>query len=326
MPFSIFNITNEKKFLEKAIQTFRYQYKEVDVYRQFVDNLGLEIKSINTLEQIPFLPIELFKSHKIIAKNNEEKMIFTSSGTTGSTTSKHFVTDLELYNRSMFSGFEAVFDNPEAYCILGLLPSYLERSGSSLVFMMDKLITKSNHPSSGFYLDQTQKLLEVILENEAKNQKTILVGVTFALLDFADEIREAGLKLNHTIIVETGGMKGRKKEMVRAEVHQYLKNSFGLSDIYSEYGMTELLSQAWSTGEGLFTTPPWMKIMIRETNDPFHYRKNGKAGAINVIDLANYHSCSFIATSDLGRVVDDKIEILGRFDHSDIRGCSLLVI
>lgn len=323
MPFSIFDIQNDEMFEAKALEVFNYQYNNVAVYHEFVANLGINPREVNSLLQIPFLPLEVFKSHTILAKNNTAQTIFKSSGTTGKTTSKHHVTDLKLYEKSFLTNFENTFGNVEDFCILGLLPSYLEKGDSSLVYMMNYLIKKSNHPASDFYLYNTKDLRDVLLQNEKNNQKTILLGVTYALLDFAEEFP---MSLSNTIVVETGGMKGRKKEMIREEVQDVLKKSFQLDVVASEYGMTELLSQAWSTNEGVFTTPKWMKILIRDTNDPRNFIKNSKTGAINIIDLANYYSCSFLATADLGRKKENGFEILGRFDNSDVRGCSLLAI
>lgn len=322
MPFTIFDISNELTFEKKALEVFRYQYKHSNIYSDFVDGLKINPNEIDSIDAIPFLPIEVFKTHKIISDQQSEKVIFTSSGTTGIQTSKHFVADLDLYEQSMFTGFKNQYGNPEDYCILALLPSYLERTGSSLVYMMDNLISKSENLDSGFYLDNFEELAEVLKKNESKEVKTILVGVTFALLDFSDLY---SFQLKNTIVIETGGMKGRRKEMIREEVHNHLKKGFGLENIHSEYGMTELLSQAWSKGQGVFSTPNWMRIIIRDTRDPFSYRKDGKSGGINIIDLANYYSCSFLATSDLGKKNGAYFEILGRFDNSDIRGCSLLI-
>ncbi len=323
MQASIFDISNSQDFRETALEVFNFQYENVELYRNFVKNLQITPSQVKDIQDIPFLPIELFKKFEILAKNQAVEKKFISSGTSGTQTSIHYVASLSLYKHALFSGFERVFGSPDQYCIVGLLPSYLEREGSSLVFMMDQLITASKHPGSGFYLYNTQELYQLLQENESKKQKTILVGVTYALLDFAAEFP---CPLRHTVVVETGGMKGRKKEMIREEVHDILKNAFGLQNIYSEYGMTELLSQAWSLGAGIFSTPSWMKILIRDPNDPQKYQPIGKTGAINIIDLANYYSCSFIATSDLGRKTTTGFEVLGRFDYSDIRGCSLLVI
>lgn len=280
-------------------------------------------KQITTVEEIPFLPIEFFKKATILSKNRTAEAVFSSSGTTGNITSQHHVASLETYSKSFTEGFIKTYGNPSDYCILALLPSYLERGGSSLVFMADALIKQSKHPSSGFYLDNLSELKTVIETLESNHQKTILLGVSYALLDL---IERAPLQLKHTIIMETGGMKGRRKELVKEALHGILKEGFGVSKIHSEYGMTELLSQAYSKGEGVFKCPPWMKVLTRDTNDPLSIIKN-KTGGLNIIDLANLYSCSFIATQDLGKVNNDgSFEILGRFDTSDIRGCNLMVL
>jgi phenylacetate-coenzyme A ligase PaaK-like adenylate-forming protein len=250
--------------------------------------------------------------------------IFTSSGTTGQSTSKHYVTDIELYKKSYLKGFEYFYGSISDYCILALLPSYLERKGSSLIYMIDDLIKKSNHPESGFYLYQIDVLAEKLKKLDSKGEKVLLIGVSFALLDLVEKHQ---LQLKNTVVMETGGMKGRRKELIREELHGALKKGFGVERIHSEYGMTELLSQAYSHGNGIFKTPPWMKILIRDTEDPLTFLPYGKSGGINVVDLANMNSCSFIATQDLGKkYADESFEILGRFDHSDIRGCNLMIL
>ena len=255
---------------------------------------------------------------------DDEEIIFTSSGTTGSVASKHYVTDLNLYEQSYLKGFESSYGPIDAYCVLALLPSYLERDGSSLIYMVNDLIDKSKHPYSGFFLSDLPKLESVLRELETQKQKTLLIGVSFALLDFAETFK---LELEHTIVMETGGMKGRRKELIRKELHEQLKRGFCLQHIHSEYGMTELLSQAYSLGDSLFECPPWMKILVRDTEDPLSLLPKGKTGGINVIDLANVNSCSFIATQDLGKLYESgKFEVLGRFDHSDIRGCNLMAL
>lgn len=279
-------------------------------------------KQVNTLEEIPFLPIQFFKSHQIIEKEASSEKIFSSSGTTGSITSKHFIKDLSIYKKSFTQAFQQFIGNAENLCILALLPSYLERNDSSLVYMVDELIQQSNHPQSGFYLDTSSQLIEAIKSLENQQQKTLLIGVSYALLDL---IEITSFQLKHTLIMETGGMKGRRKEMIKEELHQELQKGFGVSEIYSEYGMTELLSQAYSKEKGIFYCPPWMKILTRDPEDALTYVYK-KTGGINVIDLANIHSCSFIATQDLGKVYPNgSFEILGRFDESDIRGCNLMV-
>jgi hypothetical protein len=280
--------------------------------------------SVSTVEEIPFLPIQFFKSREVLSSLEEVQEIFTSSGTTGSITSKHLVTDINLYKESYLKGFAHFYGNIEEYTILALLPNYLEREGSSLVFMVADLIQKSKKLESGFYLDNMQELAEKLTELDKKGQKTLLIGVSFALLDLT-EMQQFNLK--NTTIMETGGMKGRRKELVREELHAILKDGFGVTEIHSEYGMTELLSQGYSKGNGLFETPPWMKILTRDTEDALTINDSGENGGINVIDLANYNSCSFIATQDLGKVYENGIfEIIGRFDSSDIRGCNLMVL
>jgi len=320
---NIFTITTSEAFEQIALEIFQYQYENVKVYRKFCDLLKVIPSEIIKTEDIPFLPIQFFKSHQILANSLSSETIFTSSGTTGSIVSKHYVSDLQLYEKSFTEGFKRFFGNLENTVILALLPSYLEREGSSLVYMVDDLIKQSNNPNSGFYLNNTPDLIEKLSFLEKTNQNTILLGVSYALLDLM-EVKQ--FQLQNTIIMETGGMKGRRKEMIKEELHSVLKQGFGVSEIYSEYGMTELLSQAYSKGNGVFACPPWMKVLTRDTEDAQTLIKN-KTGGINVIDLANINSCAFIATQDLGKVYpDDSFEILGRFDDSDIRGCNLMVL
>ncbi len=319
----IFKIKSFEDFERLSLEVFRFQYKNVAVYRDFCNFLNTEISQVNTLEAIPFLPIQFFKSHKVLANNISEEIIFTSSGTTGSTTSKHYVYNLKLYEASFKNAFSRQYGAIEDYTILALLPSYLEREGSSLIYMVENLISASNNNNSGFYLNEIDALIEKLLELEKQKQKTILIGVSYALLDLI-EIRKFQLK--NTIVMETGGMKGRRKEMVKEELHEVLQQGFGVDVIHSEYGMTELLSQAYSTGKSLFSCPPWMKILTRDTEDALSYIKN-KTGGINVIDLANIYSCAFIATQDLGKTIDaNTFKVMGRFDSSDIRGCNLMVL
>lgn len=321
LDFTSIQSTND--FNNAALQVFYYQYQHVDIYRKFCDLLSKNPATVSTVNEIPFLPITAFKHHKVIANNTPVNTIFTSSGTTGTTTSKHYVANLDDYKKSFTAAFTAQYGAINNYCILALLPSYLERDGSSLVYMVDHLITHSQHPNSGFYLDDYHLLTETLKQQELKGQKTILLGVSYALLDLI-EIEQFELK--HTIVMETGGMKGRRKELIKEELHHILCEGFGVSQIHSEYGMTELLSQAYSTGNGLFTTPPWMKILTRDTEDALTL-VNGKTGGINVIDLANSNSCAFIATQDLGTCnPDGTFTIIGRFDESDIRGCNLMVL
>ncbi|WP_297802518.1 acyl transferase [uncultured Polaribacter sp.] len=324
MQNNIFNIQTQEEFKQVALNVFKHQFKNNKVYRSFCDLLYVHPSSINQVEEIPFLPIQFFKSRKILSSLEEVQETFTSSGTTGSITSKHFVTDINLYKESYLKGFSHFYGNIEDYVVLALLPNYLEREGSSLVFMVDDLIQKSKNSESGFYLNNIEELAKKLTELDKKGQKVLLIGVSFALLDL---IETAQFNLKNSIIMETGGMKGRRKELVREELHQILQNGFGVSEIHSEYGMTELLSQGYSNGNGVFDTPPWMKILTRDTEDALTIQQIGKTGGINVIDLANYNSCSFIATQDLGKVhKNGTFEIIGRFDNSDIRGCNLMVL
>ena len=320
---AIFNISTEQEFQSLALDVFKFQFENNRIYRSFCDLLYIHPSDITQIEDIPFLPIQFFKSHEVLSSSDSVQMIFESSGTTGTITSKHHLTNLSLYERSFMSGFNHFYGSIDDYAILGLLPSYLEREGSSLVYMVDHLIKRSNHPSSGFYLNATNKLVDQIKQLEKDQQPTLLIGVSFALLDLIEQHK---FQLKNTIVMETGGMKGRRKEMIRAELHQKLKNGFGVDNIHSEYGMTELLSQAYARGGNLFETPPWMKILIRDTEDALTIIEAEKAGAINIIDLANINSCSFIATQDLGKLHKNGFEVLGRFDHSDVRGCNLLVL
>ncbi len=320
---NIFSIQTTTNFEKLALTIFNHQAKNNVVYKQFLSLLKVNIDSIKSVEKIPFLPIQFFKSHKIVSTTDSIEQIFTSSGTTGSLTSNHFVTDVSLYEQSYLTAFEHFYGNIEEYTILGLLPSYLERTGSSLIYMVNDLIARSKKPKSGFYLDNVSELKKKLIDLDAKGERILLIGVSFALLDLVESYT---FSLKNIIIMETGGMKGRRKELIRGELHYQLKKGFGVTNIHSEYGMTELLSQAYSKGEGIFTCPPWMKIAIRDTEDALMPLPNGKTGGINVIDLANVNSCSFIATQDLGKThADGTFEILGRFDHSDIRGCNLLI-
>ena len=324
METSIFNIQNKQEFKALSLAVFKHQFKNNKVYRSFCDLLFVHPSSISTIEEIPFLPIQFFKSRKVLSSLDEIQETFTSSGTTGGSTSKHLVTNINLYKESYLKGFAHFYGNIEEYTVLALLPNYLEREGSSLVFMVADLIEKSKKAESGFYLDNMQELAEKLIELDKNGQKTLLIGVSFALLDLI-EMQQFNLK--NTIIMETGGMKGRRKELVREELHTILQNGFGVTEIHSEYGMTELLSQGYSKGNGVFETPPWMKILTRDTEDALSINASGKNGGINVIDLANYNSCSFIATQDLGKVYENEtFEIIGRFDNSDIRGCNLMVL
>ena len=320
----LFSISNQKQFEKIALKTFRYQYENNLVYQEFCDLLHTNVQKVKTLQQIPFLPIQFFKSHTVVSNNEAPQAIFTSSGTTGMTTSQHLVTDVSLYEESYRRGFSQFYGNIENYVVLALLPSYLEREGSSLIYMIEDLIQLSNQPESGFYLNNHDELIEKLIELDSLGQNVILIGVTYALLDL---IEKRKFQLQNTIIMETGGMKGKRKEMIREELHQQLCAGFGVASIHSEYGMTELLSQAYSLGEGIFECPSWMQILIRDTEDALSYITNGKTGGINVIDLANRNSCAFIATQDLGKkYANGTFEVLGRFDNSDIRGCNLMVV
>ncbi len=320
----IFSIQNDKEFIKTALKTFRFQYENNPIYRKFCDFLSTDVTQVKTLEQIPFLPIEFFKSEKILSTKNPVEITFTSSGTTGTLTSSHLVTDLSIYEQSFRKGFSEFYGNIENYVVLALLPSYLEREGSSLVYMVEDLIRRSHNAESGFYLHNYDELIKTLIRLDSSGQNIILIGVTYALLDLVEQQQ---FRLKNTIIMETGGMKGKRKEMIREELHTILQNGFGTHTIHSEYGMTELLSQAYSLGNGLFSCPPWMQILVRDSEDALTILENGKTGGINVIDLANINSCSFIATQDLGRKYDTgNFEVLGRFDNSDIRGCNLMVI
>ncbi|WP_369998379.1 acyl transferase [Winogradskyella sp.] len=321
---SIFNIKTEAEFESLTLKLFKFQFEKNAVYRSFCDLLYKHPADVKTIEDIPFLPIQFFKSHDVLSSASSVEKTFTSSGTTGSITSKHLVTNLSLYEESYTKGFQTFYGNVEDYVILALLPSYLERDDSSLIYMVNDLIQQSNRTESGFYLNNLEELAEMLNQLEAKNQKTLLIGVSFALLDLVEKFQ---FQLKYTTVMETGGMKGRRKELIRQELHQILKSGFGVSHIHSEYGMTELLSQAYSRGNGIFECPPWMKILTRDTEDALSIQKSNKTGGMNVIDLANINSCAFIATQDLGRIYDDgTFEIIGRFDNSDIRGCNLMAL
>ena len=318
------------EFEAHALDLFRYQYHNCEVYQQYCNLIGVCKKQVKSLKDIPFLPISFFKTHKVLSDTSKKvQAIFESSGTTSSIfTSKHHVTDTGLYEKSFRAGFEYFYGDITQYCVLALLPAYLERQGSSLVYMANDFIEQSGHPKSGFYLDNLESLAKVLQEQESKNQKTLLLGVSFALWDLAEQFP---MELKNTIVMETGGMKGRKKELVREELHKIYRDGFGNIPIHSEYGMTELLSQGYSKGEGVFNTVPWLKVCLRDATDPLspmiHVKEKAVSGAINIIDFANVNSCSFIATQDLGKIYPNgSFEVLGRFDHSDIRGCNLMVL
>ncbi len=319
-----FNLINDKNFDQYTLDVFKFQAKNNEVFSKYLNLLHIDILSIKKIDQIPFLPIQFFKSHKILSSKEKVQQVFLSSGTTGINQSKHYITDIQLYENSYLKGFQYFYGDIEDYIILALLPNYLERKGSSLVYMVDDLIKKSKSNESGFYLDNLKDLSEKLTELDQKNKKILLIGVSYALLDL---IEFQNFSLKNTIIMETGGMKGRRKEMVKEELHQILCEGFGVDKIHSEYGMTELLSQAYSFGDGIFKTPPWMKIFTRDTEDALTILPQNRTGGINVIDLANINSCSFIATQDLGKIHSNgTFEILGRFDNSDIRGCNLMVV
>ena len=320
----IFNVSSKAAFNQAALSVFKHQFKHNSVYRSFCDLLYKHPSDVKSIEQIPFLPIQFFKSHKIITKSRLEQVTFSSSGTTRNELSKHYVSDLNIYKKSFRQCFQLFYGDIKDYTILALLPSYLERGGSSLVYMANDMIKESNQTKSGFYLNDLKALKNTLLKLEKNEQKTLLIGVSYALLDL---IKVHDFQLNHTIVMETGGMKGRRKELIKSELHSILKRGFGVDKIHSEYGMTELLSQAYSKGKGIFETPPWMKILTRDPEDALCIQPTTKSGGINVIDLANINSCAFIATQDLGKTHSNgTFEILGRFDESDIRGCNLMVI
>lgn len=320
---NIFQSHNRMEFNELALQRFNEQYNHVEVYRKFTDYLGVNPDEVSDCNNIPFLPVELFKSHKISDARTNPELIFTSSGTTGMEVSQHYVSDPELYKKSFTQGFQKFYGNPSEYCILALLPSYLQRDGSSLIFMVKELIRISAHKDSGFYLNNYEELSEKLMSLKKENKQVLLLGVSFALLDLAEKFPQ---DLSGITIMETGGMKGRKTEITREELHQKLTSAFKVNTIHSEYGMTELLSQAYSKGKGIYFPPPWMKIIIKDPHDPFESLTTGKSGRINIIDLANRDSCCFIATSDLGKVYENgSFEVLGRMDNSDLRGCNLML-
>lgn len=317
-------ILSIQEFNGLAIELFQYQAKENKVYANYLYHLGVNTNSIDDHRQIPFLPITFFKSHKVLCEGAMEEKVFTSSGTTGMQASKHYIADLSLYHQCATDGFKHFYGDPNNYIFLGLLPSYLERSGSSLIFMVQSFMEAGGHAESGFYLDEYEKLAETLTRLSEADKPAILIGVSFALLDFV-----ANHKIflgDHIRVIETGGMKGRREEITREELHHELCRGFNTENIHSEYGMTELLSQAYAKKDGRFQTPPWMKVLIRDIQDPFTLVPEGKSGAINIIDLANIHSCAFIETQDIGRMhADSFFEVLGRTDVSDIRGCSLMI-
>jgi len=323
-PVFVNNIFAETpSFEEKALQLFRFQHQYNNVYRQWCSILGVNVNYVNKLTGIPFLPVSFFKTHKVVTTQFQPEAVFTSSGTTQTINSSHFVKDAGIYRESFVRAFELFYGSIKNWCIVGLLPSYLERTGSSLVMMVDDMVKLSGHPDSGFYLYDVDRLAQTLQKLELASQPTLLIGVTFALLDFADK---HPMQLNNTVIMETGGMKGRRRELTRQEVHGELTQAFGVQQIHSEYGMTEMLSQAYSKGDGRFICPPWMKVLARNEEDPLTIAETGK-GVLNIIDLANIYSCAFIAVDDAGIIYDDgSFEVWGRLDNSDIRGCSLMVV
>jgi phenylacetate-coenzyme A ligase PaaK-like adenylate-forming protein len=311
------------EFNFRTMEILKYQYSENPLYRNFSNQLRKTPEMIEGLNQISFLPVSFFKNTEVKSGEFIPEIVFESSGTTGTKPARHFVKDLRLYRESFVKGFELFYGNIGNFCVLGLLPAYLERAGSSLVYMVDELISLSGHEDSGFYLYDFEGLYEVLLKMEKIHRKTLLIGVSFALLDFAEKY---SMQLRHTIVMETGGMKGRREEITRQELHQILKQKLGVTKVHSEYGMTELLSQAYSSGDGIYKPVPWMKAMVRDEDDPLSIQGSGE-GLLNIIDLANRDSCSFIATDDVVKLYNDgSFEVLGRMDNSDIRGCSLLVI
>jgi phenylacetate-coenzyme A ligase PaaK-like adenylate-forming protein len=319
----VFSINSEQQFTDIALQTFRFQAQNCTVYREFINNLKVDVAQLKSIAEIPFLPIGFFKSHEVLSDTGKVQTTFTSSGTTGTINSRHLVTDLSWYVESFRCAFHTFYGDIKGYTILALLPSYLEREGSSLIYMAEDLVKGSTNSDSGFYLYNHEDLFRQLKKQQEAKKPTLLIGVTFALLDFVEHFP---IHFPELIVMETGGMKGRRKEMIREELHETLCKGFGVNAIHSEYGMTELLSQAYSKGGGIFNCPPWMKVITRDTNDPISSLDNDKTGGINVIDLANINSCSFIATQDLGKVYKDgSFEVLGRFDDSDIRGCNLLI-
>lgn len=320
----VFNVKKED-FDVLALEIFRFQADQNPIYKAYLKALDIDPATIHEVHRVPFLPVSFFKTHEVKTTSFEPDTIFESSGTTGSVNSRHFIRDTGLYVRSFTGGFNHFYGPVKEWCILGLLPSYLERKNASLVYMVDKLINQSEHPQSGFYLDEYEKLFLLLEALEKKKEKTLLIGVSFALLDLAEKF---SMSLQYTTIMETGGMKGRRSEIVREELHDQLKKAFSLPSIHAEYGMTELLSQAYSKGEGIFYSPPWMKVLLRDEEDPLVIKTAGDtSGVINVIDLANIYSCSFIATDDIGRLhPGGGFEVLGRMDGTDLRGCSLMVV
>ena len=319
----IFRVTDASMFQETAMEIFRFQANGCPVYREYIDLLGIDINKVDDILSIPFMPISFFREHTVMTGGREPEKIFLSSGTAGMRQSRHAVGDMSLYDAGLERAFRIFYGDPARYAIMGLLPSYLEREGSSLIYMVNRLMKLSGHDHGGFFLDDYEALFKAVERAREAGLQVMIIGVTFALLDLAEG---NPADMHDVIIMETGGMKGRRREMIRDELHEIIKGAFGVPSVHSEYGMTELLSQAYSKGDGLFTAPPWMRVLVRDSHDPMsHSAETGAAGGISVIDLANIWSCSFIATSDLGRMHHHNLfEVLGRYDNSDIRGCSLL--
>lgn len=312
-----------ENFEETALAIFRYQSRENAVYREFLANLGKDPAGINRIRDIPFLPTEIYKTQTVLCAEMLPPLYFESSGTRGTVPGRHYVRDPAYYDFSILQAFRQFYGDPSLYCILALLPSYLERGNSSLIYMCQKLMDSSGHPKNGFYLQDTEALIQILLDNESRGQASLLIGVSFALLDLSTDY---SIPLRHSILMETGGMKGRGPEITRQELHAKLRGAFGVESVHSEYGMTELLSMAYARAGGLFECPPWMRITVRDAEDPFCMLEPGHTGCLNIIDLANVHSCSFLATQDIGKMhADGRFEVLGRTDLSDVRGCNLLV-
>lgn len=328
---TVFSLRKKNDFEKKALEIFHFQAEQNPVYKKYIEQIEVNPEKVKDVSQIPFLPIEFFKTQKVVSgmQNSEDRIqnVFLSSGTTGMERSSHYVSDITLYEKSFRKCFEIFYGDAKQYAILALLPGYYENRNSSLIYMMQDLIRRSKNKHSAFYNNKDENILQVLQTLLQKKQKIILFGVSFALLDLSPSWRGlgGGLVGRGLFVIETGGMKGRREEIIREELHKTLCEKFGVKKIHSEYGMTELLSQAYSNGDGIFNCPPWMKVFVRDVNDPFQILPNGKTGALNIIDLANIHSCSFIATQDVGRVPKDgSFEVLGRMDNSDLRGCNLL--
>jgi hypothetical protein len=319
----IFGKLNEDEFNTLALKIFHFQYDQNIIYRSYTDAIEVLPDKINHYTQIPFLPVSFFKTHSVVSGFSSPEKIFLSSGTTGLERSRHEILDLSVYNESLFQGFEWFYGPVEGYAVFALTPDRQQNPDSSLIYMISEWIRKSKLRASGFYIDRPELLARFLKGQEASGKPSILIGLSYALMDFAEKYP---MSLSSVIIMETGGMKGRRKEMIREELHAFLSNRFNCENIHSEYGMTEMLSQAYSREYGRFNTPPWMKVLIRDTNDPLSLIPDGKTGGINIIDLANFNSCSFLALQDLGKMnIDGTFEVLGRFDYSDLRGCNLMV-